>query len=260
MRKLMTCLLVLTIPAAINFCSETLVSARTFDAIKKSGTLKVGLTGDYAPYSFRARDGSIKGADALMSAGIARALGVTLEIVPTTWKSLQDDLLSERFDIAAGGVTVTPDRAAVADFSLPLLRDGKRPIVRCADRDLFTTISSINKPGVRVVVNPGGTNERFTRSNFPLSTVTIYPDNLTIFEELVAGHADVFVTDGGEVDYQSRRHVGVLCPASVPDSFDHSTKAYWMTRDHALKSAVDTYLEPALKAGFYDKLLAEVNE
>ena len=64
------------------------------------------------------------------------------------------------------------------------------------------------------------------------------------------------VTDGAEVDYQARRHPDVLCPAAVVDSFDHFDKAYWMTRDPALKSAIDDWLTRSLAAGDYQKALA----
>jgi cyclohexadienyl dehydratase len=64
------------------------------------------------------------------------------------------------------------------------------------------------------------------------------------------------VTDGAEVDYQSRRHPGVLCPAAVADSFDHFDKAFWMTRDASLRQAVDAWLKSALAAGAYERALA----
>jgi cyclohexadienyl dehydratase len=232
-------------------------AARPLEAIKSDGTLRVGLTGDYAPYSLRGADDQIAGADVSMARELAKMLGVTLVIVPTTWKTLQADLAADRYDIAMGGVSVTPDRAAVGDFSIPVLHDGKRPIVRCTDKDRYTSINSIDRPDVRVVVNPGGTNERFAKANLPHARLAEHPDNRTIFDEIAAGHADVMVTDGAEVDYQARRHSGVLCPAAVPDSFDHFDKAYWMTRDPALKAAVDAWLAGALAAGQYEKALAE---
>src|ERR1700745_3347659 len=103
--------------------------------------------------------------DVTMAQSLAKTLGVRLEIVPTTWKTMQADLQADRFDIAMGGVSVTPDRAAVGDFSDTVMRDGKRPIVRCTDKELFTSIAAIDRPGVRVVVNPGGTNERFAKAD-----------------------------------------------------------------------------------------------
>jgi cyclohexadienyl dehydratase len=230
--------------------------ARTLAAIKAGGTLKVGLTGDYAPYSLRGADEKITGADVIMAQALAKSLGVTLAIVPTTWKTMKADLETNRFDIAMGGVSVTPDRAAAGDFSVTVMRDGKRPIVRCADKDRYTSVAAIDRPDVRVAVNPGGTNERFDQANFPHARLEEYPDNRKIFDELAANNADVMVTDGAEVDYQARRHSGVLCPAAVSDSFDHFEKAYWMTRDAALKDAVDAWLTRSLKAGDYQKALA----
>jgi len=65
--------LVLLLPAA----------ARPLAAIKTDGTLRVGMTGDYAPYSVRGPDGQFSGADVTMAAELARSLGVVLVIVPT---------------------------------------------------------------------------------------------------------------------------------------------------------------------------------
>jgi cyclohexadienyl dehydratase len=231
--------------------------ARPLAAIKTDGTLRVGLTGDYAPYSLRGADGAIAGADVTMAQLLAKSLGVKLAIVPTAWKTLKGDLIADKFDVAMGGVSVTPDRAAVGDYSIPVMHDGKRPIVRCGDKDKYNSIAAIDKPEVKVVVNPGGTNERFAKAHFTHAHVDVHPDNRTIFEEVAKGHDDLMVTDGAEVDYQSRRHAGVLCPAAVKDSFDHFDKAYWMTKDAALKSAVDAWLKKSLSAGEYDKALAE---
>lgn len=246
----------LCISLVVMLALAPLAGARPLGAIKVDGKLRVGLTGDYAPYSLRGADGKITGADVTMAQSLAKTLGVALEIVPTAWKSLKSDLEADRFDIAMGGVSVTADRAAVGDFSMPVLRDGKRPIVRCADKDRYGTVSAINAPAVRVIVNPGGTNERFAKANLANAHLDVHADNRTIFDEIAAGRADVMVTDGAEVDFQARRHPGVLCPAAVAESFDHFEKAYWMTRDPALKTAVDAWLTTSLAVGDYQKALA----
>jgi cyclohexadienyl dehydratase len=139
-------------------------------------------------------------------------------------------------------------------------QDGKRPIVRCADAQRFVSLDAINRPEVRVVVNPGGTNERFATAHFRGAALRVHPDNRTIFDEVAEGRADLMVTDGAEVDYQSRRHKGVLCPAAVPGPFDRADKAYWMTRDPALTTAVNAWLQPVLTAGAYAKALEAAAE
>jgi cyclohexadienyl dehydratase len=124
------------------------------------------MTADYAPYSFRGPDGTITGADVIMAHVLADELGVPLEIVPTTWKSMTEDLKADSFDISMSGVSVTPDRAIIGDFSIAVMSDGKRPIVRCADKRRYPSIAAIDKPDVRVVFNPGGTNEAFAKITF----------------------------------------------------------------------------------------------
>ncbi|WP_424630672.1 transporter substrate-binding domain-containing protein [Bradyrhizobium sp. SYSU BS000235] len=242
--------------ALIFIRADVAAEARTLNAIEAARTLRVGLTGDYAPYARRAPDGKFHGADVAMAHALATSLGVALEIVPTTWKTMAADLQADRFDVAMGGVSVTPDRAAIGDFSVTVLRDGKRPIVRCSDAERYTSVAAIDRGDVRVVVNVGGTNELFAKANFPQAQLDVRNDNRTVFDEVVNNRADVMVTDGAEVDYQVRQHPGVLCAAKVPAPFDHFDKAYWMMRDSALKAAVDGWLTKALGAGDYDKALA----
>jgi len=74
------------------------VQAGTLVEIKADGILKVGLTGDYAPYALRRPGGGTVGADIAMAVRLAQALGVGLEIVPTTWKAMSNDFEANRFD------------------------------------------------------------------------------------------------------------------------------------------------------------------
>jgi cyclohexadienyl dehydratase len=228
--------------------------ARTLDEIKASGVLKIGLTGDYPPYDLKGSDGKFSGYDVTMAKTLARDFGVALIIVPTRWKSLESDLLSGRFDIAMGGVSITTARAAVGAFSKPVMHDGKRPIVRCADKERFTSIAAIDQSNIVIAVNSGGTNEAFAKVHFPHARLRQYSINQAIFDDLASGHADLMVTDGAEVDFQARRHPGVLCPADVPQTFDHFEKAYWMTPDPPLKAAVDSVVTKTLNAGDYQPL------
>jgi cyclohexadienyl dehydratase len=231
--------------------------ARTLAEIKASGMLRVGLTGDYAPYAVRGADGKFTGSDVTVAQILAGDLGIALKIVPTTWRSLKGDFESGRFDIAMGGVSITAERAAIGIFSQPVMSDGKRPIVRCTDKGRYTSIAAIDRPDIEVEVNPGGSNETFAKTHFPHARLREYPDNQTIFDDLAAGHADVMVTDGAEVDFQARRHPGVLCAANVSRAFDHFEKAYWMTPDLALKAAVDAVVKNSLDAGDYRKTIAQ---
>src|SRR5260370_30027642 len=219
----------------------------TLDRIRAAGVLRVGTTGDYTPFSLRRPDGSYEGADIEMAHDLARTIGVELEFVATVWVDLLDDFLADRFDIAMGGVTVNPPRAEMAFFSIPTFVDGKRPLCRREDRERFTSIAAIDQPGVRVVANPGSANEAFARANFTRATVTIHHDNASVFMEIVAGRADVMVTDGLEADHQAALHPE-LCAVQI-EPFTRLEKAYMFARDAAMKAFIDDWLTEAFSSG-----------
>jgi len=229
-------------------------AGEALDAIRARGLLRVGTTGDYKPFSFRQRPATHPGA-ALGGAGRrAPRLGVKLQIVPTAWASLLPDFVAGRYDVAMGGVSVTPPRAEKGTFSTVTFVDGKRPVARCADQDRFVSVEAIDQPGVRVVVNPGATNEEFARTRFPHATLTVHPDNATVFDEIVADRADVMVTDGIEVDHQSFLHPE-LCPAHVSAPFTRLEKAYLLPRDPDLAVLVDAWLADERSSGEFDRIM-----
>src|SRR3984885_5875817 len=111
------------------------------DDIVKRGTLRVGMTGDYLPFSYLDKATSkFRGFDVDMAEALAKALGVKVEYVHTAWPKLTADFEADDFDIAMGGVSITLDRQKKGMFSAPIMREGKTPIARCADREKFTTL------------------------------------------------------------------------------------------------------------------------
>ena len=230
-------------------------AGEVLDHIRSSGVLRVGTTGDYKPFSFRNADGSYVGADIEMVQRLAARLGVKLVFVPTVWGQLNADYAAGKFDIAVGGVTNLPPRAAIGPFARTLYVDGKRPIVRCADSGRFASVAAIDRAEVRVVVNPGASNEDFARKNFPSARLTVHGDNASVFQEIVAGRADVMVTDGIEVDHQAFLNKGVLCAAAVAQPFTRLEKADWLRPDAELVALVDVWLGEEIAGGSWQRTL-----
>lgn len=246
---------------ALGFAAATMGAAMadgsaSLDDILAKGVLRVGSTGDYKPFTFLDKSkNEFEGFDIDMARELAKSLGVKVEFVPTQWSNLMADFTAGKFDVAMGGISVTLERAKKAYFSLPYMREGKTPIVRCADKDKYQALSDIDKPGVRVIANPGGTNEKFDRANLKAAQITIFPDNTKIFEEVIAGHADVMITDSSETRYQQKTHPE-LCALHPEKPFDFAEKAYLLARDPALKAYVDQWLHLMMETGAYQKIFA----
>jgi len=227
------------------------------DEIVSRGVLRVGMTGDYMPFTqFDKTTQKFRGFDVDMAEALGKALGVKVEYVQTAWPKLMKDFEADQFDMAMGGVSITLDRQKKGYFTVPIMREGKTPIARCADTAKYQTLADIDKKGTRVIVNPGGTNERFARANVKDADITVFPDNTTIFDEIAKGNADLMMTDASETRYQQKQHHGVLCAVHPEKPFDFSEKGYWLQRDVALKAFVDQWLHVSMEDGSYKKIYA----
>jgi cyclohexadienyl dehydratase len=247
----------LIVLAVLIFANQAVAQASRLDDILARGVLRVGTTGDYRPFTALDKSsGAYAGFDIDLAQSLGAALGVKVEFEPTSWPNLAKDFQAGAFDIAMGGVSVTLDRAKKGFFSIPYLREGKTPIARCADKDKYQTLADIDRPGVKVIANPGGTNERFDRANLHAAAIAVYPDNLTIFDEIAKGDVDVMITDASETRFQQKLHAGVLCAIHPDKPFDFAEKAYWMPQDPALKTFVDQWLHMSMENGAFATIYA----
>jgi cyclohexadienyl dehydratase len=108
--------------------------------------------------------------------------------------------------------------------------------------DEFSSIEKIDLPSVRALVNPGGTNERFIDAKLRRAKKILHQDNRTIFNELINGNADLMITDSIEIKLQENLHPA-LCASMPGETLTYQEKGYMMSKDDALKLAVNRWLE-----------------
>jgi cyclohexadienyl dehydratase len=225
------------------------------DQIIATGILRVATTGDYAPFS-ETIDGVTRGIDIILADDLAASLGVKVQLVKTSWPTLMDDLQAGAFDIAMSGISRSLDRQQQGFFSQPYHTGGKTPIARCEQAAQFDSLAQIDQQGVRVIVNPGGTNERFTTTNISRASVTLFADNRSIFNEIAEGRADVMITDAIEVKLQAALDPR-LCASMQGKTLTYQQKAYLLPRDIIWKEYVDTWLSLRINDGTVAKVFAE---
>ena len=230
-------------------------AASHLDAVQKAGVLRICTPGDYKPFSFQKTDASYEGIDVDLMTSFSGSLNAKPEWIKTTWANLLPDLAAGKCDLAVGGVSVTTERQKRAFFSAPYMVNGKTPIARCADVAKYQSVAAIDKPEVRVIFNPGGSNERFARANFKRAKLTMHGENVTIFDEILANRADVFVTEAAEAITQQKLKPG-LCAVNPDKPLQYGEMAWMLPRDDiAFKAYVDQWLHLAQAGGEFQRVM-----
>ncbi len=179
------------------------------------GTLLVGTTGDYRPLSFYETETDLYwGFGIEVAQEIARRLGVEISFVKTSWPTLSADVLysPQRFDFAIGGITITDARKESMLMSEGYLVNGKTILCRSEDTHRFTSLSDIDRPEVRVMVNPGGLNEQFALKNLTHATIIVHQKNEEIPSLVAEGKADVMITEITEAPYYVQTDTRLAAP------------------------------------------------
>lgn len=183
---------------------DTLAGGPTIERIEQRGKLLVGTTGDYRPLSFREPETGIYwGFGIELAEAMAKQMGVDVEFVRTSWPTLTADVQAEPqlFDMAMGGITITEARCATMLMSEGYLANGKTILCRVEDTARFRSLADIDRPEVRVMVNPGGLNEQFARQHLTHATLIVHPNNEEIPSLIADGEADVMITEITEAPY-----------------------------------------------------------
>ena len=185
--------------------------------------LRLGTSGDYAPFSTRDAAGTVRGFDAEIAGALAGDLGFELEWVSFRWPTLQAQLQNGEFDLAMSGVTWQTTRAVVGYLTRAVARGGP-----CVLGDVHAA---------RVAVNRGGVLEAWAHAHFADREILAVDANQTLPELLARGDAGAIVTDSFERRAFERPGWGVHCEPSL------ARKVYWLAPGHAdLARRVEAWL------------------
>ena len=92
------------------------------------------------------------------------------------------------------------------------LANGKTFLCRSTEADRYQSLADIDKPEVRVMVNPGGLNEKFANENLPHATIIVYQKNEEIPNQVAEGHADVMITEITEAPWYVQNDPRLAAP------------------------------------------------
>jgi ABC-type amino acid transport substrate-binding protein len=170
--------------------------------VESTGLLRVCIWPDYYGVSWRnPRTQQLSGIDIVLSAALAKDLGVRLQYVDSSFAQLLPDLLQDRCDIAMHAVAMLPSRAEKLRFSKPYLQSDIYGITTRSHRGIRSW-QDIDQPGVRVAVAAGTFMQPVMAAALKQAELVVVKAPQTREQELESGRVDVFMTD-----YPYSRHL-----------------------------------------------------
>jgi len=164
------------------------------DAIKKSGTLRVGVLAN-APWLVENTTGQgdpWSGPAWLLAKEYAKRLNVKLEAVPVSHETKVPVLASNQVDISVTPLAETPDRLKVVDFviysatSVCMFGMASNPKFAAAK-----SVDDLNQPGITIAYYTGGGEESWVKERFPKATLRgVAGSGVAPVEEVLANRAD----------------------------------------------------------------------
>lgn len=234
----------------------------TLDRIKASGTVQMGYRDDSAPFSYKDREGRVRGYSVELcekaAVEIGRAAGVPsirVEWRPLSAASRIDAVAKGEVDLECGTTTISLSRMASVDFSVPIYVDGGAVLARDASK--LTRLADLK--GKRVAVIPGTTTEQalartLSALGAPAIAVPIasYQEGLGL---LANGRVDGLAGDRIVLTTLRQRSPGGRNTDFLPSDLSYEPYALVMRRDDPdFRLAVNRALVELYRSGGIDPI------
>ena len=150
MKKLVSVSVAALMALSLSACGSSAASSASTAAaaddslqkVKDAGELRIGLEGDWQPFSYHDENDNLVGYDVEVAQNVARRLGVKADITEGAWDGLLTGLSTGVYDVVVNGVDVTGEREKTFDFSDPYAYDHIDLVVR-KDNDTIKTFEDL---------------------------------------------------------------------------------------------------------------------
>ena len=216
----------------------------------------VALENGYVPFSYLRTDTREPvGWDYDTLREIGRRLRFTPEFREIAWDSLIQGVATGQFDLAADGITITPERAQIVDYSLPYLTIRHRLLVR-ADESRFDSMKTFAALGdTRIGAQKGNTNYGVSEKLVGPGRVVAYDGFGELIQALMTRDVDAVIVDDITGYGFVRLKSGKLRRTS--DALEEQELGLIFPKGSKLRAPVDAALAAMKADGTLDKLNAK---
>ncbi|AMK11907.1 transporter substrate-binding domain-containing protein [Pseudodesulfovibrio indicus] len=154
------------------------------DTILQRGVIKVGFD-TFKPWAMKDKKGDYVGFEIEVARKLAEDMGVKVEFVPTKWSGIIPALLTGKFDIIIGGMSITPQRNLKVNFSLPYEYSGMSLVASRELADGRSSINDFNNPATSIAVRLGTTAAEAAKNFLPKAKILFFDEESQTIQELL---------------------------------------------------------------------------
>ena len=239
--------------AASNGAAEGGTDSATNLEFIESGKLTVGMNLQFKPQMYLDDAGDPAGYDVDLLNELAPALDQELNIKNLDFNGLIPGLQSNQFDMVSVGLSPTPERKEVVDFTRAYV-----PYVQVLGVPTGKGESSpdaYNKEGVTITALQGSTGEQLAKKLFPKAKVNGLPDQNAAFLEVATGRADGIVVEDYLLAQFDKSNSGKLEAAPFSEPLDVQYGSWAVPKGHEdFVEYLDKWLCEAQDSGKLEEL------
>ena len=172
-----------------------LAKKSTLEKILQRGELRVGFESGYIPFEMTDKKGNFIGFDMDYARRLAKDMGVKFVPVNTAWDGIIPALMTDKFDIIMGGMTITQERNLKINFVEPYIVVGQSILLNKKHEDTVKDYRDLNDPKYIVTSRLGTTGEQAVKKYIPKATYKAFESEAEAGLEVINGKADALVYD-----------------------------------------------------------------
>lgn len=213
--------------------------------------LRVGTEPTFAPFEFQ-KEGSkeFDGFDMDLIRAIGKQLNMKVEIQNMGFDALIPALNAGNIDVAAAGMSITPDRQKAVDMSDPYYVAGLVVVVN-KDNEAIKSINDLNGKGISVQI---GTTGAERAAKVPDAKVKNFNTNAEVFLELKNKGVDAVIIDKPVAEYFLATGGGKDFAKIVGDTLEAESFGISLKKNSSLTKEINKALLDLKKNGEYDKI------
>ncbi|MGL5447221.1 MAG: transporter substrate-binding domain-containing protein [Rhabdaerophilum sp.] len=170
------------------FTAFALVFGLSSGASAQGETIRIGIEGNYPPFSMIAPDGKISGFDIDIANAVCAEIKARCTFVQQEWDGMIPALNAKKFDMIVASMTITEERKKAVDFSDPYYDVPSRWVAKSG---AFKEATPASLKGKKIIVLRNSPRAKFVQDNYKDSEVLLVAKETEVYLELIAGRGDI---------------------------------------------------------------------